>query len=330
MAVTIADIQKLRKMTGAGLADCKKALTEADGDIEKAIELVRERGLAIAAKRSDRETSNGCVLVKAADGFAAMIALKCETDFVANGADFIKLTEDILDAAMAAKAQSLAEVEELTLADGTKIAEAVKLRSGISGEKMELDGYNFIVGDNIYVYDHQNKHLLATMVQLNKAAEEQGHAIAMQIAAMNPVALNEAEVPAEVKEKEFVVAVQKTKEEQVEKAVAAAIKKAGFNAYIAESEEHLEEGVRKGNITEAEADEIRKLKKETAEQKAASLPEQMIQNIANGRMNKFYKENCLLNQEFIQDSKLTVTDYLQQADKELTALAFRRFTLRAE
>ena len=97
MAVTIADIQKLRKMTGAGLADCKKALTEAEGDIEKAIELVRQRGLAIAAKRSDRETSNGCVLVKVANGFGAMIALKCETDFVANGKDFIALTQSILD-----------------------------------------------------------------------------------------------------------------------------------------------------------------------------------------------------------------------------------------
>ena len=101
MAVTIADIQKLRKMTGAGLADCKKALTEADGDIEKAIELVRERGLAIAAKRSDRETSNGCVLVKSVDGFAAMVAVKCETDFVAAGKEFIDMTAEILDAAIA-------------------------------------------------------------------------------------------------------------------------------------------------------------------------------------------------------------------------------------
>ena len=116
MAVTIADIQKLRKMTGAGLADCKKALTEAEGDMDKAIELVRERGLAIAAKRSDRETSNGCVLVKYENGFAAMIALKCETDFVANGKDYIQLTQDILDAAVAAKAKSLDEVQtEMTL-----------------------------------------------------------------------------------------------------------------------------------------------------------------------------------------------------------------------
>ena len=107
MAISIDDIKKLRAMTGAGLADVKKALTEAEGDFDKAKELLRERGLAIAAKRSDRETSNGCVLVKAVDGFAAMLALKCETDFVANGADFIALTQTILDAAIATKASRL-------------------------------------------------------------------------------------------------------------------------------------------------------------------------------------------------------------------------------
>ena len=110
MAVSIEDIKKLRAMTGAGLADVKKALTEAEGDFDKAKELLRERGLAIAAKRSDRETSNGCVLVKKVNDFAAIIALKCETDFVANGADFIKLTSDILDAAIAAKAHLVGEM----------------------------------------------------------------------------------------------------------------------------------------------------------------------------------------------------------------------------
>jgi len=330
MAVSIADIQKLRKMTGAGLSDCKKALTEAEGDFNKAMEIVREKGQAIAAKRSDRETSNGCVLVKAADGFAAIIALKCETDFVANGADYIKLTQDILDVAVAAKAKSLDEVKELALADGTKIQEAVTARSGITGEKMELDGYNYIVGDNVSVYDHMNKHLLCTMVQTNKPAEEQGHAVAMQVAAMNPVALDEASVPQDVKDTEMKVAIEKTKEEQVAKAVEAALKKAGFNLYIAENEEHLAEGVQKGNITEAQAEEIRQLKKATAEQKAANLPEQMVQNIAKGRMAKFYKDSCLLNQEFIQDSKMSVADYLKTADKELTVVDFKRFTLRAE
>lgn len=329
MAVSIADIQKIRKMTGAGLADCKKALTEAEGDFEKAVEIIREKGKAIAAKRSDRETSNGCVLVKAADGFAAMIALKCETDFVANGKDFIALTQSILDAAVAAKAKSLDEVKALKLGDKTVQDEVVN-RSGITGEKMELDGYLYLEGDNIEVYDHMNKHLLCTMVQTNKPAEEQAHAVAMQVAAMNPVALNEESVPQEVKDTELKVAIEKTKEEQVNKAVEAALKKAGFNLYIAENEEHIAEGIAKGNITEAQAEEIRKIKKETAEQKAANLPEQMIQNIAKGRMNKFYKDSCLLNQEFIQDAKISVADYLKAADKDLTVVAFKRFTLRAE
>jgi len=134
-------IKTLRAMTGAGLADVKKALTEADGDMDRAKEILRERGQAIAAKRSDRETSNGCVLVKSENGFSAMIALKCETDFVANNADYVKLTQDILDAAVAAKAKTLDEVNALTLADGQTVAAAVTERSGVTGEKMELDGY---------------------------------------------------------------------------------------------------------------------------------------------------------------------------------------------
>ncbi|UEA63568.1 translation elongation factor Ts [Hoylesella buccalis] len=330
MAVTIADIQKLRKMTGAGLADCKKALTEAAGDMDKAVELVRERGLAIAAKRSDRETSNGCVLVKVDKDFAAMIALKCETDFVANGKDFIECTQNILDAAVAAKAKTIDEILTLKLADGKDVATTVKLRSGITGEKMELDGYRFLEGENIEAYNHMNKNILCTMVQTNKPAEEQAHNIAMQVAAMNPVALNEESVSQEVKDAEYKVAVEKTKEEQIEKAVTAALKKAGFNLYIAESEEHMEEGLRKGEITAEQAEEIRKIKAETAADKKENLQENMIQNIAKGRMNKFFKENCLLNQEYIQDSKITVSEYLKQADKDLEIVDFKRFSLRAD
>ena len=329
MAVSIADIQKIRKMTGAGLADCKKALTETDGDFEKAVEIIREKGKAIAAKRSDRETSNGCVLAKAVPGFAATIALKCETDFVANGADFIALTQSILDAAVAAQAKTLDEVKALQLGDKTVQDEVIN-RSGITGEKMELDGYMVLEGDNVEVYDHMNKHLLCTMVQTNKPAAEQAHAVAMQVAAMNPVALDEAGVPQDVKDTELKVAIQKTKEEQINKAVEAALKKAGFNLYIAENEEHLAEGIAKGNITEAQAEEIRNIKTTVAEEKAANMPEQMVQNIAKGRMNKFFKDSCLLNQEFIQDGKISVADYLKAADKELTVVAFKRFTLRAE
>lgn len=324
------DIKKLRTMTGAGLADVKKALAETEGDFDKAMEIIREKGQAIAAKRSDRETSNGCVLVKAAEGFAAIVALKCETDFVANGADYIKLTQDILDAAVAAKAKSLDEVKELTIADGTKVQDAVVARSGITGEKMELDGYNFIEGDNVEIYDHMGKHGLCTMVQTNKPAVEQAHAIAMQVAAMNPIALDEASVPQSVKDEELRVAIEKTKEEQVQKAVEAAIKKAGINPAHVDSEDHMKSNMEKGWISAEDVEKAKQIIATVSEEKKANLPEQMIQNIAKGRMNKFFKESCLLNQEFIQDSKLTVADYLKAADKELTVVAFKRFTLRAE
>ena len=330
MAVTIADIQKLRKMTGAGLSDCKKALTEADGDLEKAIELVRERGLAIAAKRSDRETSNGCVLVKVENGFGAIIALKCETDFVANGKDFIALTQSILDAAVANKCKSIEEVQALKLADGTVVSEAVTQRSGVTGEKMELDGYMYLEGENIYTYNHQNINLLCTMVQLSKDNEEVGHQITMQVAAMKPIALDEASVPQEVKDSEFKVAVEKTKEEQVEKAVVSAINKAGINANLVDSEDHISSNIAKGWLTEEEAQKARDIRTKVAAEKAANLPEQMIQNIAKGRLAKFFKENCLVNQEFIQDSKMNVAEYVKSNDKELSIVDFKRFTLRAE
>ena len=324
------DIKKLRTMTGAGLADVKKALTESEGDFNKAMEIIREKGQAIAAKRSDRETSNGCVLVKAVEGFAAIVALKCETDFVANGADYIKLTQDILDAAVAAKAKSLDEVKELTIADGTKVQDAVVARSGITGEKMELDGYNFIEGDNVEVYDHMGKHTLCTMVQTNKAAQEQGHAIAMQVAAMKPVALNQESVPQSVIDEEIRVAVEKTKQEQVQKAVEAALKKAGINPAHVDSEDHMESNMGKGWITAEQVAQAKEIIATVSAEKAANLPEAMIQNIAKGRLNKFFKESCLLNQEFIQDSKLSVADYLKAADKELTVVDFKRFTLAAE
>ncbi len=332
MAISIEDIKKLRAMTGAGLADVKKALTEAEGDFDKAKDLLRERGLAIAAKRSDRETSNGCVLVKAVDGFAAMIALKCETDFVANGADFIALTQTILDAAVANKCKSLDEVKELTLADGQKVQDAVTQRSGITGEKMELDGYLTLDGDNIEVYDHMGKHTLCTMVQTNKTAAEAGHKVAMQVAAMKPVALDADSVAQEILDNEYKTAVEKTKLEQCQKAVEAALKKAGYNLYIAENEEHLAEGIAKGNITEAQADDIRRIKVEVAEEKAKNLPAQMVENIAKGRVAKFLKENCLVDQEFQfgDGDKATVSQWLAAQDKELKVVAFQRFTLAAE
>ena len=331
MAISIEDIKKLRAMTGAGLADVKKALTEAEGDFDKAKELLRERGLAIAAKRSDRETSNGCVLVKKVNDFAAIIALKCETDFVANGADFIKLTSDILDAAIAAKAHTLDEVKTLKVGDSDAQA-AVTQRSGITGEKMELDGYEVLEGENIQVYDHMGKHTLCTMVQLNQNNEDAGHKVAMQVAAMKPIALDEASVPQAVKDEEYKVAVQKTKEEQVEKAVEVALKKAGLNPNHFDSEDHIESNQGKGWITAEDVAKFREIKETVSAEKAANLNENMIQNIAKGRVGKFLKENCLVCQEFQfgDGDKQSVADYLKKQDKELKIVAYKRFTLAAE
>ena len=331
MAISIEDIKKLRAMTGAGLADVKKALTEAEGDFDKAKELLRERGLAIAAKRSDRETSNGCVLVKKVNDFAAIIALKCETDFVANGADFIKLTSDILDAAIAAKAHTLDEVKTLKVGDSDAQA-AVTQRSGITGEKMELDGYEVLEGENIQVYDHMGKHTLCTMVQLNQNNEDAGHKVAMQVAAMKPIALDEASVPQAVKDEEYKVAVQKTKEEQVEKAVEVALKKAGLNPNHFDSEDHIESNQGKGWITAEDVAKFREIKETVSAEKAANLNENMIQNIAKGRVGKFLKENCLVCQEFQfgDGDKQSVADYLKKESKDLKIVAYKRFTLAAE
>lgn len=324
------DIKKLRAMTGAGLADVKKALTEAEGDMDKAKEILRQKGQAIAAKRADRETSNGCVLAKVSTDFAAIIALKCETDFVANGADYIKLTQDIIDAAVAAKAKSVEEVNNLTLANGQKVADAVIERSGVTGEKMELDGYNYLEGENIEAYNHMSRNGLCTLVQTNKPAAEQAHAICMQVAAMKPIALDEKSVPQAVIDEEYNVAVEKSKQEQIQKAVEAALKKAGINPAHVDSEDHMESNMTKGWITAEDVAKAKEIIATVSAEKAASLNMNMIENIAKGRVNKFYKESCLLNQEFIQDAKMTVKQYLQSVDKDLTVVAFKRFTLQAD
>ena len=324
------DIKKLRAMTGAGLADVKKALTEAEGDMDKAKEILRQKGQAIAAKRADRETSNGCVLAKVGTDFAAIIALKCETDFVANGADYIKLTQEIVDAAVAAKAKSVEEVNNLTLANGQKVADAVIERSGVTGEKMELDGYNYLEGENIEAYNHMNRNGLCTLVQTNKPAAEQAHAICMQVAAMKPIALDEKSVPQAVVDEEYNVAVEKSKQEQIQKAVEAALKKAGINPAHVDSEDHMESNMTKGWITAEDVAKAKEIIATVSAEKAASLNMNMIENSAKGRVNKFYKESCLLNQEFIQDAKMTVKQYLQSVDKDLTVVAFKRFTLQAD
>ena len=328
MAVTMAEISKLRTMTGAGMMDCKNALTEAAGDFDKAVEIIRKKGQAVAAKRSDREASEGCVLAKADGGFAAVLALKCETDFVAKNEDFIALTRSILDVAMAQKCATLEDLKAASI-EGRTVAELVTDRSGITGEKMELDYYETVSGGTAYAYIHPGNKL-ATIVSFaeENAALETTKGVAMQVAAMSPIAIDEAGVSQSVKDNELQVAIDKTKLEQVAKAVEVALKKAGFNLYISESEEHLNEGIMKGSITEAQAEEIRQLKASVSEAATANMNMQMVENIAKGRMTKFFKESTLLEQAYIMDNKTPVKEILKAAG--ITATAFKRVTLNEE
>ena len=325
----MADITKLRKLSGAGMMDCKKALTESDGDLDKAMEIIREKGQAIAAKRSDREAAEGCVLAKKDGNFAAIIALKCETDFVAKNEDFVALAQAILDAAVAKRCQNIEEVKALPMGNGT-VQDAVTDRSGITGEKMELDGYNFVEGPFTTVYNHMNKNQLCTIAAFNKENEEVAHNIVMQIAAMNPMAIDEDGISEEVKQQEIAVAIEKTKAEQVQKAVEAALKKAGLNPAHFDSEAHMESNMGKGWITAEDVEKAKEIIATTSAQKAANLPQQMIENIAKGRLGKFLKEVCLLNQEDIMDPKKSVREAMKEADADLKILSFKRFTLRAE
>ena len=330
MAISLADINALRQKTQAGLMDCKKALTEANGDMEAAMEILRKKGQLVAAKRSDREAAEGCVLAKVDGNFAAMIALKCETDFVAKNADFVALAQKILDLAVANRCKTLDEVKALSI-DGTPVPDAVVERSGVTGEKMELDGYNVVEGENVCAYNHMNQNFLCTLVALNRPCDEAiAKNIAMQVAAMSPVALDEKSVPQSVKDAELAADIEKAKQNQINKAVEAAIKKAGINPAHVDSDDHIESNMAKGWITPEQAQLAREIKVKVAEEKAANLPEQMIQNIAQGMLSKFYKESCLLDQAYIDDSKVSVAQYLQSVDKELTVTDFKRFTLRAE
>ncbi len=330
MAVTIADIQKLRKLTGAGLVDCKKALIEAENDLDKAIELIRKRGQAIAAKREDRSAAEGVAFAKTEGGFGAIVALKCETDFVASNDKFVALANKILDAAVASKVKTLDDLKEFAI-DGKKVPDLITELSGITGEKMELGAYEALEAPAVSSYNHFNKKL-ATLVAFNKEVDAQvGKNVAMQVASMNPIAATREQIPEATVAEELKMAVEKTKTEQVKKAVEAALKKAGFNLYIAENEEHLNEGIMKGNITEAQAQEIRDLKAKVAAEKEANLPQQMIENISKGRMNKYFQENALMEQIYeADDSKDTVAQYLAKADKELKAIDLKRVNLNAD
>ncbi len=327
MAVSIEDIKKLRHMTGAGMMDCKNALAETNGDIDAAIEIIRKKGQAVAAKREDREAAEGCVLSEVKPGFAAIVALKCETDFVAKNESFRSLTKAILDAAVAASAKSLEEVKALDL-NGRTVEENITDEIGKTGEKMELGAYEYIEAPSVAAYDHLGNKL-ATIVGLSIEGIDPavGREVAMQVAAMNPVAVDRDHVAQSIIDNEYNIAVEKTKEEQIKKAIEVAIKKAGLNPNHFDSEDHIASNITKGWITEEDAAKVREISKATAEAKAANMPEQMIQNIANGRVNKFFKENCLMEQEYHRDAKLTVGQYLESVQKGLVVVDFKRVNL---
>lgn len=329
MEIKAVDVAKLRKMTGAGMMDCKKALVEAEGDFERAQELIREKGKLVAAKRADRETTEGSViaLTNADENKAILICLGCETDFVSKNAEFQELANNIAKSALASFPADKDGLMAAKMEDGRTIEEAVTQQTGKSGEKHAIATYSRIEAPYIGSYIHTNGKV-ATIVGFTKAiSHEAAREIAMQITAMNPVSVSRDDCPQEVINKELEIAIEKTKDEQVQKAVEAALKKAGFNLYTAENEEHINEGVMKGSITEAQAQEIRDIKKNVAAEKAANLPEQMIQNIAQGRLTKFFKESTLEDQTFVKDGKISVKDYLKTIDAEVKITSFARFSL---
>ena len=323
----MAEITKLRHLTSAGLMDCKKALAETNGDIEAAVEILRKKGQAVAAKREDRVAAEGCVLAKNEGNFAAIVALQCETDFVAKNAGFVELTKKLLDLAVANRCKSLDELKAVKV-DGLTVADLVIEEGGKTGEKTELGAYEYIEAPSTTSYNHLGNKL-ATIVGFNQEGVDYqvGRDVAMQVASMNPVAVNRESVPQATIDGELNVAIEKTKEEQVRKAVEAALKKAGINPAHVDSEAHMESNMAKGWISAEDVERARKIIAETSAAKAANLPEQMIKNIAQGRLNKFFKENCLMEQEFIKDGNLTIGKYLEDSAKGLTVVSFKRINL---
>ena len=327
MAVSINDIKKLREITGAGLSDWKKALEETNCDFEKAMEEIRKKGKAVAAKREARDAAEGTVVAAANGGYAALIALKCETDFVATNERFTTLAKKVLDIAMNEKPATIADLLASKTAEGT-LQDTIEALIAVTGEKMEIGAYETVNGASAVAYNHFNNKLSA-IVAFNQEGVDATVAknVASQVAAMNPVAVNQDEVSQETKDREFAIAVDKSKEEQVNKAVDAALKKAGINPTHVDSEDHIESNTAKGWITPEQAAQAREIRAKVSAEKAASLNEQMIMNIAKGRLNKFFKESCLVEQEFVLDEKMTVQQYMDSQSKGLTATAFKRVNL---
>ena len=320
---------KLRKMTSAGMMDCKKALEEANGDFDKAVGIIREKGKLVAAKRADRETSEGAVKARVAGNKAILVCLGCETDFVSRNSDFQNLANAIADVAIANCPADIEGLKACKMADGYTVAEAVEAQTGKTGEKHVLAYYALVEAPFVVEYIHTLNGKLGALVGFNKEVPaELAKGIVMQVASMNPVAISPEDCPAEVIENEKKIAIEKTKEEQVQKAVDAALKKAGINPAHVDSEDHIESNTAKGWLTPEQADKAREIIKTVGAEKAANLPAAMIENIANGRVQKFLKENTLTEQEYqMADDKSTVAQALAAFDKDVKVVATKRFSL---
>ncbi|MDE5724704.1 MAG: translation elongation factor Ts, partial [Duncaniella sp.] len=269
MAVTMAEITKLRNLTSAGLMDCKKALAETNGDIEAAVEILRKKGQAVAAKREDRKASEGVVIARNEGNFAAVLALNCETDFVAKNAGFVGLANKLMDIAMANKFKTVEELKAFTV-DGQTVADLITEESGKTGEKTEIGAYSVVEAPTTAAYTHFNNKLGAIVgFNLEGVEAHIGREIGMQIASMNPISVSRDDVPQATIDAEISVAIEKTKAEQVRKAVEAALKKAGLNPNHFDTEDHIESNISKGWITEEDAAKGREIMKTTAEAKAA-------------------------------------------------------------
>lgn len=330
MAVTLADIKKLRDLTGAGMMDVKKALEEANGDFEIARDLLRKRGQAIAAKRSDREASEGCVLAKAENGYGAIVAVKCETDFVAKNADFVAMVKLILDIAMDKRPADLEALKNIIVDGKLTVADVVTERSGVTGEKMELSDYVFLAAPKVDAYNHLGNKLSA-LVGADSADADQTtvHGISMQVASMAPIALDADHVPQSVKDHELAVAIDKTKQDEVAKAVENALRKAGINPAHADSDEHIESNTTKGWLTPEQAQQARDIRATVPAEAEAAINMKKVEMIAQGRLNKFLKESTLVEQTYIMsEDKELVKDVLK--NNNVTITDFKRITLNEE
>ncbi len=280
LQITAADVNKLRQQTGAGMMDCKKALTETNGDFEAAIDYLRKKGAKVAASRQDRESNEGVVIARtSADGKrGVIIELNCETDFVAKNAEFIAFANAIANEAVENKPASIEELNNLGIDvenSRTTIGEATIDKTGKIGEKIGVSKYEVVEGEKVIAYIHGNFRL-AVLVGLSAnvaGADDAGKDVAMQIAAMNPVAIDKDGVDATTLQRELEIAKEQTR--------------------------------------------------------AEGKPEEMVEKIAAGRLNKFYKDSTLLNQEFVKDPSKSVAQFLSSIDKGLTVTAFKRVALGA-